>query len=177
MDDFANGRVAESGSDAMTGGRAAQRGMVLFVSLGLLLALTLGALAAAQTTVLELRMTRNGADAALAFYAAEAALAAAETAIGQGAAKPVLASQSYGDDAAWRDHGWPDSPSAYAIEHVASIPDAHSPEVAVYRITARGEGPGGAVVRVQATYGVALGPGADPATTGRLSWVALPWEG
>ena len=160
----------------MTGGRAAQRGMVLLVSLSLLLALTLGALAAAQTTVLELRMTRNGADAALAFHAAETALAAAETAIGHGAAQGVLGNQSYGSDAPWRNYDWPDSPSAYVVEHVASIPNAQSPAVAVYRITARGEDPGGAVVRVQATYGVAVGPGADPAATGRLSWVALPWD-
>ena len=156
---------------------AAQRGVVLLVSLSLLLALTLGALAAAQTTVLELRMTRNGADAALAFHAAEAALATAEKAIERGAAKPVLAFQYYGKDAPWRDYDWPDSPSAYVVEEVATIRDPGLPDVAVYRITARGQGPGGAVVRVQATYGVAAGTGADPATTGRLSWVVLPWDG
>ena len=154
----------------------AQRGIVLLVSLSLLLALTLGALAAAQTTVLELRMTRNGADAALAFHAAEAALAEAEAAIRQGSAKPVLAAQRYGDDAPWRTYDWPDSRSAYVVEPVARIRDAQLREVAVFRITARGEGPGGAVARVQTTYGVAIDTGADPVLTGRLSWVALPWD-
>ena len=41
-----------------------QRGIVLFVSLALLTVLTVGALAAAQTTTLELRMARNQHDAA-----------------------------------------------------------------------------------------------------------------
>ena len=155
--------------------RAAERGMVLMVSLTLLLALTLGAVSAAQTTVLELRMTRNGADAALAFRAAEAALLEGEHAVEAGPVSGMLTAQAYGEDPAWQAHGWPDAQSAYAVESVATLPSPSAPEVEVYRITARGRGPNGAVVWLQTTYGVAASPGASPEMLGRLSWVSLPW--
>lgn len=148
--------------------------MVLLVSLGLLLSLTLAAVSAAQTTVLELRMARNGRDAALAFHAAEAALADAERAIMTGAvhASPPRA---YGERSRWQGHDWPDSQSAYLVEVVATIGAPPAGDIAVFRITARGRGPGGAVAWLQTTYGRAIAPGADPRMTGRLSWVALPW--
>ena len=153
----------------MTAGARAQRGMVLLVSLGLLLSLTLATVSAAQTTVLELRMARNGRDAALAFHAAEGALADAELAIMSGAISP-LPPPAYGEARPWQAHDWPDAPSAYVVEAVATLPS----NVAVYRVTARGQGPGSAVVWLQTTYGLANAPGADPRMTGRLSWVALP---
>ena len=144
--------------------------MVLLVSLGLLLSLTLAAVSAAQTTVLELRMARNGRDATLAFHAAEAALSEAESAIAAGTVSP-LPPPAYGAAPPWRSHDWPDSPSAYVVEAVGETP---SSEVVVFRVTARGRGPGSAVAWLQTTYGRANTPGADPRLTGRLSWVALP---
>lgn len=150
-----------------------QPGMALLVSLSLLLALTLIAVGAAQTTILELRMTRNGTDAALAFHAAEAALAAAERDIEAGIAPGVLAFQSYGGEAPWQTYAWPDSRSAYLVEVVAGIEDSEGVAIDVFRITARGRGPGGAGAWLQTTYGAASTPGADPALSGRLSWAVL----
>ena len=152
----------------------AQRGMVLLVSLGLLLSLTLAAVSAAQTTVLELRMARNGRDAALAFHAAEAALSDAERAIVTGTVA-ALPPPAYGEASRWQSHHWPDSQSAYLVEAVAAVGGPPPGDVAVFRITARGRGPGGAVAWLQTTYGRRNAPGADPRMTGRLSWVALPW--
>ena len=148
--------------------------MVLLVSLSLLLALTLGAVSAAQTTVLELRMARNGADSALAFYAAESALLQAEAALDGGVADSLLAVQAYGDDAPWEGHDWPDTPSSGAVvEAIATVVDSRFIEIDVFRITARGVGRGGAIVQVQGTYGVPRSPGAARELTGRLSWVRL----
>ena len=146
--------------------------MVLLVSLGLLLALTLAAVSAAQTTVLELRMARNGRDATLAFHAAEAALSEAEVAIMAGTVSP-LPPPAYGAAPPWQSHDWPDADSAYVVEAVATVGEP-SGEVAVFRVTARGRGPGSAVAWLQTTYGQANAPGANPRMTGRLSWVALP---
>lgn len=147
--------------------------MVLLVSLGLLLALTLAAVSAAQTTVLELRMARNGRDAALAFHAAEAALLDAESAIAAGTVS-TLSPHAYAAAPPWQTHDWPDSESAYVVEAVATVGETPSAEVAVFRVTARGQGPGSAVAWLQTTYGQAGGSGADLRMTGRLSWVALP---
>ena len=58
--------------------RRAQSGMALFISLVLLLVLTLIGVSAVQTTTLETRMARNDHDALLAFQAAESALREAE---------------------------------------------------------------------------------------------------
>jgi type IV pilus assembly protein PilX len=147
--------------------------MVLLVSLSLLLALTLAAVSAAQTTVLELRMARNGRDAALAFHAAEAALSDAELAILAGTVS-ALPAPAYGVVPPWQSHDWPDTESAYVIEAVTTVGETPSSEVAVFRVTARGRGPGNAVAWLQTTYGRASAPGANPPMTGRLSWVALP---
>ena len=55
-----------------------QTGVALFISLVLLLVLTIIGVSAVQTTSLEVRMTRNDHDSLLAFQAAEAALVDAE---------------------------------------------------------------------------------------------------
>lgn len=55
-----------------------QRGVALFISLVLLLVLTIIGVSAVQTTSLEERMSRNTRDVALAFQAAESALRDAE---------------------------------------------------------------------------------------------------
>ncbi len=60
----------------MTGVR--QRGVALFISLVLLLVLTIIGVSAVQTTSLEERMSRNTRDVALAFQAAESSLRDAE---------------------------------------------------------------------------------------------------
>ena len=59
-----------------------QRGVALFISLVLLLVLTIIGVSAVQTTSLEVRMARNDYDSLLAFQAAESALRDAELAIG-----------------------------------------------------------------------------------------------
>lgn len=56
-----------------------QRGVALFISLVLLLVLTIIGVSAVQTTSLEERMARNTHDSVLAFQAAEAALREAES--------------------------------------------------------------------------------------------------
>ena len=160
----------------LTPRRLRERGIVLFVSLALLLALTLGALGAAQTTVLELRMARNAQDAALAFHAAEAVLLRAETALAAGVVDDVLAAQVYGDVAPWREYDWRGAAdSDTVVESVTTIHPLLTPDgpVDVYRITARGVGPGNAVVLLQSTVGVAASPGADATLVGRLSWLQL----
>jgi len=135
------------------------------------LSLTLTAVSAAQTTVLELRMARNGRDAALAFHAAEAALSDAERAIMAGVVV-ALPPPAYGEQPRWQSYDWPDSQSAYIVEAVATVGEPPG-DIAVFRITARGRGPGSAVAWLQTTYGRADGR-AGRGMTGRLSWVVLP---
>ena len=60
---------------------ANQRGIALFISLVLLLVLTIIGVSAVQTTSLEVRMARNDYDSLLAFQAAESALRDAEAQI------------------------------------------------------------------------------------------------
>lgn len=57
---------------------SSQQGVVLFLSLVLLLVLTIISISAVQTTSLEERMSRNARDSVLAFQAAESALRDAE---------------------------------------------------------------------------------------------------
>ena len=59
--------------------RSRQSGVALFISLVLLLVLTILGVSAVQTTSLEERMARNSHDSLLAFQAAEVALREAET--------------------------------------------------------------------------------------------------
>lgn len=58
--------------------RLSQRGVALFISLVLLLVLTIAGVSAVQTTSLEERMARNTHDTLLAFQSAESALREAE---------------------------------------------------------------------------------------------------
>lgn len=91
------------------------RGIVLFASLALLLALGIGAMGAAQTALLESRMARNQQDAAVAFHAAESALDQAERWLLANASDPATLfaangagfhrDAAYHEEEPWRDPG------------------------------------------------------------------------
>ena len=178
-----------------------QRGIVLFVSLALLTVLTVGGLAAAQTTTLELRMARNGHDAALALHAAEVALSAAEAWLQANAADPqtlfaangngLHRAVGYGESAPWRDAAaWRNARTApdtvpnvsvqprYLVEWLGTRTDTGPATrplpplvIDLFRITARGTGERASAL-LQTTYGRARG-GGTRALTGRLSWVEV----
>ena len=172
----------------------AQGGAVLFLGLALLLAIMAGALSAAQTTSLELRMSRNSRDAALAFQAADAALAEAEAwlAAGGDATDPRVyprrtrygMAQAWRDQAAWASHGRTaatplpgvfEAPR-FLIELVTTydtgIGTPTGTLVDVFRVTATGVGSRpGTVARLQSTF--ARMRGASTGVTTRLSWVEL----
>ena len=121
-----------------------QRGVALFVSLVLLLVLTIIGVSAVQSTSLEVRMARNDHDSLLAFQAAESALRDAEAAIealpgtagfndaganGLWTVAPMDETQRWNDANAWAN-GTSVEGSAmaevatqprYMIEHVASV--------------------------------------------------------
>ena len=167
--------------------RGDQGGAVLFLGLALLLAITAGVLSAAQTTILELRMSRNSHDAALALRAADGALAEAEAwleSAGDPAASRVYAGGTrYGEVEAWRDAavwsahgqtagtplaGMVESPR-FLIERVTTYESQPGTHVDVFRVTVTGVGSNQAtVVRLQATYARTRGGGIR-----RLSWVEL----
>ena len=179
------------------------RGVVLLVALALLSVLTLAALTAAQTTLLELAMARNDADAAHAFFAADAALVEAEewlranrgdpagrfTAAGSGG---LFSAPAYGRPAAGRRDvvataGRAASPPAgvaepprYVIEWLGAYADAGSaaqprPPVTVdiYRVTALGTGASSATAVLRSTYRQTRDANVARALTGRLSWTRL----
>ena len=177
-----------------------QRGIVLFVGLALLTALSIGGLTAARTTTLELRMARNQHDAAMALHAAEFALLAAEAWLQTNAADPaalfaasgngLYRAVGYGEAAPWRDAGaWNTALAAATVPNVSAQPrylvewlstrtdtgTAMNPQpplvVDIFRITARGTGER-ASVTLQSTYGRVRGSGSR-ALTGRLSWVEV----
>jgi type IV pilus assembly protein PilX len=127
-------------------GMTRNRGMALFISLVLLLVLTIIGVSAVQTSSLETRMARNEHDVLLAFQAAESALRDAEgfletvTAINGFTAGgtnglwnlPPLGEPNRWDDAdIWTGNGSVEAPSSvgtvvaadprYFIEHIASI--------------------------------------------------------
>ncbi|MDE0193568.1 MAG: PilX N-terminal domain-containing pilus assembly protein [Gammaproteobacteria bacterium] len=174
-------------------GPPGQGGAVLFLGLALLLAITAGALSAAQTTSLELRMSRNSHDAALAFRAADAALAEAEAWLepnGDPAdARVYAAGTRYGEAAAWRDQtvwaahgqtagmrlpGVVEAPrhliewvTTYRSTGFESLP---RPLVDVFRVTATAVGSSRATaVRLQATFA----RNRDDGEVRRLSWTEL----
>ena len=167
---------------------SAQRGTVLFLGLALLLAITAGVLAAAQTTSLELRMSRNSHEAALALRAADAALAEAAAWLqsdGDPADARVYAGGTrYGAVEAWRDQtvwtshgqtaqtplpGVVEAPR-FLIERVAMVESPPGTRVDVFRVTVTGVGGNRAtVVRLQATYARTYSGGGIR----RLSWVEL----
>lgn len=126
--------------------RTRQRGVALFISLVLLLVLTIIGVSAVQTTALETRMARNDHDLLLAFQAAESALRDGEnfiegvltTAVFTPAGNDGLwARPEFGDTDRWLDGAiWsgngsveaPTDPGAvvaaaprYFIEHMASV--------------------------------------------------------
>ncbi len=141
-------------------GRRASRGVVLFVSLALLLALTIGSLSTAQITTLELRMARNGHDAAVAFHAAEAALLEAEGWLDGGVGDPaetfpaaggggLYPGADYGEAEPWRAAIWTDAdasaaatglagvatPPRYVIEWLGSVVDSGTPAAPLPPVT------------------------------------------
>ena len=178
-----------------------QRGIVLFVCLALLTVLTVGGLAAAQTTTLELRMARNQHDAASALHAAEFALLAAEAWLQTTATDPtalfavpgngLYRAAGYGEPAPWRDaSAWHTAravgalpngatPPRYLVEWLGTRTDTGTPSapqpplaIDIFRITARGSGER-ASATLQSTYGRARGAAGPRALTGRLSWVEV----
>ncbi|MDE0660629.1 MAG: pilus assembly protein [Gammaproteobacteria bacterium] len=194
MDSGVAKHVTRRGLFRCTCTRTAQGGAVLFLGLALLLAITAGALSAAQTTSLELLMSRSSHDAALAFHAADAALAEAEAWLGAGgdATDPQVypRGRPYGMVSAWRDQtAWTtygqtaatplrgvfEAPR-FLIEWVTTydtgIDAPTGTLVDVFRVTATGVGSRPAtVVRLQST--LARTRGAPDAAVTRLSWVEL----
>ena len=168
-------------------GPAVQRGAVLFLGLALLLAITAGALSAAQTTSLELRMSLNSYDAALALRAADAALGEAEAWLGTDGdladARVYAGGTRYTEKVAWRDRtvwtahgqtavtplpGVVEAPR-FLIEWITTYESVPGTLVDVFRVTATGVGSTQAVVvRLQATYART-----HDGATRRLGWVEL----
>lgn len=123
----------------------AMRGMALFISLVLLLVLTILGVSAVQTTSLETRMARNEHDLLLAFQSAESALRDAEALLdsitstaaftsngndGLWSMPPVGAANRWDDAGIWtngsREADTPvgaavRTPPRYFIEHIATI--------------------------------------------------------
>lgn len=112
-----------------------QRGVALFISLVLLLVLTIIGVSSVQTTSLEVRMTRNEHDTLLAFQAAESALRDAEVAVElvastddflTGASDGLHTVADLGDDENWQDDAiWGDANSVAAetdLENLAQPP-------------------------------------------------------
>lgn len=191
MDGGVAKRLTRRGVFPGAGTRRFQRGAVLFLGLALLMAITAGALSAAQTTSLELRMSRNSHDAALAFHAADAALAEAGAWIAGGGdatdARVYPQGTPYGTVPAWQDQAAWDTHGQIAATSVAGVADAPrfliewvttydtgtpttpGPLVDVFRVTSTGTGSSSAtVVRLQSTFARTR----DSATS-RLSWVEL----
>lgn len=123
------------------------RGVALFISLVLLLVLTIIGVSAVQTTTLETRMARNEHDSLIAFQAAESALRDAEVlleglvntaAFNDAGANGLWTVPDLGDANRWEQAGvWNDGagnreaptdvgivvaePPKFMIEHVASV--------------------------------------------------------
>ena len=122
-----------------------QEGVALFISLVLLLLLTIIGVSAVQTTSLELRMARNDNDTLLAFQAAESALRDAETLLDGVATIAVFTAggnngqwtvAQLGNPARWEQAGiWTgtnsvvaataitgvDQPARFIVEHAATV--------------------------------------------------------
>ena len=175
--------------------------MVLLVALALLATLTLAALTAAQTTVLELAMARNDEDALRALLAAESALTEAEEWLRAHARDPASRFSASGAGGLFTAPGYGDAalgrgvstagrtaaavpgvaePPRYIIEWLGVRNDtgtATNPlppaTVDLYRITARGVGASFATVTLQCTYGQTRDGGTARRLTGRLSWTRI----
>jgi len=95
----------------------AQKGVVLFISLVLLLVLTIIGVSSVQTTSLEQRMARNSHDSVLAFQAAEVALRDAEnylqTVVDPVASFPVAGTGGYTQSAPYTATEYWDAPGLW----------------------------------------------------------------
>jgi type IV pilus assembly protein PilX len=160
-----------------------QHGIALFISLVLLLVLTMTGVSAVQTASLEQHMARNARDRMLAFQSAESALRDAERFVeALASAADVEPIAGFGQAERWQDPmiwmGPPSrvaetaivgvaAPARYVVEHMTTVvreadphrledPYAVPPpaEIEIFRITARGiGGSGNAAVVLQTTYG------------------------
>ena len=109
-----------------------QQGVALFISLVLLLVLTIIGVSSVQTTSLEVRMSRNDHDTLLAFQSAESALRDAEAVLNNltstagfdGGTGQYTVSEM-GDPEIWRTNGiWSGGNSAVADEIQGTAADA-----------------------------------------------------
>ena len=146
-----------------------QQGVALFISLVLLLVLTIIGVSSVQTTSLEVRMTGNEHNTMLAFQAAESALrdaeAQLETVVALGAFTQAGTNGLYevadlGDPEHWQAAAvWTGANSRLAPTQVDGVAEqpyaaAASDRVEMFRITARGVGGNtNARVLLQSNYG------------------------
>jgi type IV pilus assembly protein PilX len=159
---------------------SAQRGVVLFTTMMLLVMLTILALAAYALNTTQTRVATNSADSMVAYQTAEGTLAQAESALlADTYADSSFAANSNGlyvfDPSAapvWKDasiwssanavlpgfQGGSSAPAAYLIERLPSVSKPGSnmrTQTRVYRITARAVGKsGGSAVILQSTVSV-----------------------
>jgi type IV pilus assembly protein PilX len=147
-----------------------QRGVVLFMSLIMLMVMTLIGVTGMQNSSMEEKMVANVRDSDLSFQAAEAALREAETSLQVAVLKEFDGSNTglyqpttRGNDQLWElSSTWSSGGSLaysgtlayvsasprYIIEELPPVPDPKGsvaadeplPETRIYRVTARGEG-------------------------------------
>jgi type IV pilus assembly protein PilX len=158
-----------------------QSGAVLLVSLVMLLLLTIIGLSAVDITTLDTRITANSRDRSIAFDAAETALNVATETIAPGNSLPDSSTTGFqaavmadnwwqSTDATWwganskdvTNYNGRSAKQNYVMEQPVvgsglkvkdkGIGGPPKPETRFYRVTARGEGPGGASVHVQTIY-------------------------
>ena len=150
-------------------GRGTQRGAALFLSLLLLVLLTVTGVAAVQESGFESRMARNAHDGLLAFQAAEAALASGERMLQRfgspGAAlDAVLPVRAYADLPPWLQPAATGHAAAEAPRFLVEAVVVGADGSAVFRVVARGTGgTPGTVVMLESTYVLQAGGT-------RLSW-------
>lgn len=157
-----------------------QRGAVLFISLVMLLVMTLIGITGAQNSSMEEKMVSNVRDIDLSFQAAEAALREGETELQAAVLKSFDGTNTgyYQPAAAGSPEVWEVaanwtsgaltysgtldavSKPKYMMEELAPVPDPKGsvaadeplPDTRVYRVTARGEGNNKAVTLLQASF-------------------------
>lgn len=119
-------------------------GVALFISLVLLLVLTILGVSVVQTTSLEIRMARNEHDTLLAFESAESALRDAEVALeattstfayNSGGAGGLWATPDLAESNRWEDDAiWTDGRSIVAPTAVDAVPGQQSPRYIIEHI-------------------------------------------
>ncbi|MDE0350901.1 MAG: PilX N-terminal domain-containing pilus assembly protein [Gammaproteobacteria bacterium] len=125
-------------------GKAPQRGAALFLSLLLLLLLTVTGVAAVRESGFESRMARNAHDGLLAFQAAEAALASGERMLQRfgspaAALDAVLPVRGYEDPEPWLQAAvWETAGQVAATGHAVAV----APRFLVEAVAAGGDGAG-----------------------------------